>query len=252
MPRILFGQLVLVALVTWALRQRMAESQVCAQAQQKVANTSVAMRELLGWRHVRTLGFLIVMYGVWNLVAGTYGFFYRYILEAVGTTSGRATYGLQAVWFVSTALAVAGIYMRLVDRLSRRTLLLASTIAQVAAFLPFAFLPFVFFKVSLAWALLNVILFGLGAGIGQQSLFQLWSGELFPTLLRSTAQGVMFGIVRIVRIGLGGWSLLLPTVQHAGFRVLAHHLRAGHAGTRPRRDTARQFAKTGANARQPI
>ena len=115
--------------------------------------------------------------------------------------------------FASTALAVAGIYMPLVNRLSRRTLLLTSTILQVVAFL-----PFVFFKVSFAWALLNVILFGVGAGIGQQSLFQLWSGELFPTLLRSTAQGVMFGIVRI---GLGGWSLLLPTVQHAGFRVLA-------------------------------
>ena len=62
------------------------------------------------------------------------------------------------------------------------------------------------------------MLFGVGAGIGQQSLFQLWSGELFPTLLRSTAQGFMFGVVRVA---LGGWSLLLPTVQQAGFRTLA-------------------------------
>ncbi len=35
------------------------------------------------------------------------------------------------------------------------------------------------------------------------------------TRLRSTAQGVMF------HIGRGGWSLLLPTVQDAGFPVLA-------------------------------
>ena len=41
---------------------------------------------------------------------------------------------------------------------------------------------------------------------------------MFPTLLRSTAQGFMFGVVRIA---LGGWSLLLPTVQQAGFRTLA-------------------------------
>jgi inositol transporter-like SP family MFS transporter len=41
---------------------------------------------------------------------------------------------------------------------------------------------------------------------------------LFPTLLRSTAQGFMFGVVRIA---LGGWSLLLPTVRQAGFRTLA-------------------------------
>ena len=80
------------------------------------------------------------------------------------------------------------------------------------------FVPFIFFDVSFVTALINVVLFGVGAGIGQQSLFQLWSGELFPTLLRSTAQGFMFGVVRIA---LGGWSLLLPTVQQAGFRTLA-------------------------------
>lgn len=67
-------------------------------------------------------------------------------------------------------------------------------------------------------ALINVVLFGAGAGIGQQSLFQLWSGELFPTLLRSTAQGFMFGVVRIA---LGGWILLLPLVEKWGFHTLS-------------------------------
>jgi inositol transporter-like SP family MFS transporter len=145
--------------------------------------------------------------------AGTYGFFYPYILEAVGSTSARATYGLQAIWFASTALAVGGIYMPLVDRVSRRKMLLWSSVLQIVAFLPFIFL-----KVTFPIALFNVLLFGIGAGIGQQSLFQLWSGEMFPTLLRSTAQGLMFGVVRI---GLGGWVLLLPTVQKAGFSTLA-------------------------------
>jgi inositol transporter-like SP family MFS transporter len=103
--------------------------------------------------------------------------------------------------------------MPLIDRVSGRKMLVWSTLLQVAGFI-----PFVFFDVSFFTALINVILFGIGAGIGQQSLFQLWSGELFPTLLRSTAQGFMFGVVRIA---LGGWSLLLPTVQQAGFRTLS-------------------------------
>ena len=58
----------------------------------------------------------------------------------------------------------------------------------------------------------------MGAGIGQQSLLQLWSGELFPTLLRSSAQGLMFGIVRIA---LGGWILLLATIEKSGFSTPA-------------------------------
>ncbi len=102
----------------------------------------------------------------------------------MGSTSARATYALQAIWFASTALAVGGIYMPLVDRVSRRKMLLWSSVLQIVAFLPFIFL-----KVTFPIALFNVLLFGVGAGIGQQSLFQLWSGEMFPTLLRSTAQG---------------------------------------------------------------
>jgi len=63
-----------------------------------------------------------------------------------------------------------------------------------------------------------VLLTGIGGGFGQQSFFQLWSGELFPTLLRSTAQGLMFAVVRI---GLGFWSLFVPTLIKSGFSTLA-------------------------------
>ncbi len=111
------------------------------------------------------------------------------------------------IWFASTAIAVGTLYMPLIDRVGGRRLLVWATVLQVLGFV-----PFVLFHVTFLTALVNVLLFGVGvgAGIGQQSLFQLWSGELFPTLLRSTAQGSMFGVVRIA---LGGWSLLLPTVQ---------------------------------------
>lgn len=213
MPRILFAQLFVVALLTWALRQRMVESAVWTRAQEQAGGAASAFSELFSRRHVRALAFLILMYGVWNLVAGTYGFFFPYILDAVGSTTPRATYALQAIWFASTALSVALIYMPLVDQVSRRKLLLWSSILQVLAFV-----PFIFVHATFVVALVNVLLFGVGAGIGQQSLFQLWSGELFPTLLRSTAQGFMFGVVRVA---LGGWILLLPTVEKAGFGTLA-------------------------------
>jgi MFS transporter, SP family, inositol transporter len=212
--RIIFAHLLVVALVTWGLRQGMTESSLWQEAQKEEAgHGGRAIKRLLSRRHAGALAFLIVMYGVWNLVAGTYGIFFPYILDAVGNTSDRANLALQAIWFVSTALAVAFVYMPLIDRVSRRTLLIWSTVLQLAAFV-----PFIFFEATFLTSLINVVLFGAGAGIGQQSLFQLWSGELFPTLLRSTAQGFMVGVVRIA---LGGWLLLLPWVEDFGFKTLS-------------------------------
>src|SRR4051812_30142827 len=81
MPRLLFGQLFVVALITWALRQGMVESELWARAQERAQGAAGAWSEL--FKHTRALAFLIAMYGIWNLVAGTYGFFFPYILQAV-------------------------------------------------------------------------------------------------------------------------------------------------------------------------
>ncbi|MET0168024.1 MAG: MFS transporter, partial [Vicinamibacterales bacterium] len=53
---------------------------------------------------------------------------------------------------------------------------------------------------------------------GAQSFFQLWSAELFPTLLRSTAQGFTFAVVRI---SLGVFSFFVPALTATGFTTLA-------------------------------
>ena len=151
--RIIFAHLFVVALITWGLRQGMTESALWKQAQDggEQASTGRAARELLRPPWTKALAFLIVMYGVWNLVAGTYGLFFPYILDAVGSTTDRANLALQAIWFLSTALAVALVYMPLIDRVSRRKLLLWSSVLQLAAFV-----PFIFFDVSFLTALINV------------------------------------------------------------------------------------------------
>jgi inositol transporter-like SP family MFS transporter len=58
----------------------------------------------------------------------------------------------------------------------------------------------------------------ISAGFGAQSFFQLWSAELFPTLLRSTAQGITFAVVRIC---LGIFSFFVPILTSTGFHTLA-------------------------------
>jgi inositol transporter-like SP family MFS transporter len=82
----------------------------------------------------------------------------------------------------------------------------------------FALLLFALFPLSLPVALGYVMLLGVGGGFAQQPFFQLWSGEMFPTLMRSTAQGLMFAVVRI---GLGIWSFFVPAISKTGFHTLA-------------------------------
>src|SRR5215469_4088088 len=73
------------------------------------------------------------------------------------------------------------------------------------------------FPLTLTTIWLFVVLTAIGQGFGAQAFFQLWSAELFPTLLRSTAQGIMFAVVRI---GLGVWSFFVPVLASSNFTRL--------------------------------
>ena len=157
--------------------------------------------------------FLIGMYGVWNLWAGTNGFFLPFILRTVGSESQAMSVTIQCLAFVAGIVAIYFIFMRLVDRVDQKMLFGTGALLQVIGMFLLAL-----FHLTLPVALGYVLLTGIGGGFGQQSFFQLWSGELFPTLLRSTAQGLMFAVVRI---GLGFWSLFVPTLTKSGFSTLA-------------------------------
>jgi inositol transporter-like SP family MFS transporter len=157
--------------------------------------------------------FLVGMYGFWNLMAGTNGFYLPYILRTVGAEGQAMAVGLQCAYFLLTALSVGLIFMRLADRTNQRGLFLAGAAMQLMGMLLFALFP-----LSTTTAIGYVLLLGIGMGFSQQPFFQLWSSELFPTLLRSTAQGVMFAVVRI---GLGIWSFFVPAITAAGFHTLA-------------------------------
>src|SRR3546814_16354299 len=74
--------------------------------------------------------------------------------------------------------------MKLSDRVNQRLLFGLSAITQVIGMSLLAIFP-----LTLPIALIHVFLMAVGGGFGAQSFFQLWSSEMFPTLLRSTAQG---------------------------------------------------------------
>jgi inositol transporter-like SP family MFS transporter len=111
--KIVFAHLFVVALVLWALRRRMSESRMWADARSgeaargarfhrdgaadephdtaappKTGLTLSAFRELVvERRYLGPLAFLTGMYGLWNLMAGTNGFYLPFILRTVGSQS---------------------------------------------------------------------------------------------------------------------------------------------------------------------
>jgi inositol transporter-like SP family MFS transporter len=215
--RIVFAHLAALALALTFLRSRLRESEKW-EAARRVASTSPGARQaswrvLLKPRHLKSMLFLIAMYGLWNLWAGTNGFFFPYILRTVGSQSQGTSVLLQAVGFGISMLSIYLVFMHLSDRVNQRLLFGISALMQIAGMSLLALFP-----LTLPVAMLHVFLMQFGGGFGAQSFFQLWSADLFPTLARSTAQGVTFAVVRI---GLGLWSFFVPVLTSTGFTTLA-------------------------------
>ncbi|WP_051344237.1 MFS transporter [Alicyclobacillus herbarius] len=222
--RLVFVHLFIIALVTWMMRRGMAESIRWQQAsgtrsaaERKTSDYGGLSRDgyraLFTERHIGALVFLISMYGLWNLNAGTQGFFSPYILQTVGGESHAMSLIMGCLGFALGVLGNLFIFMPFIDRVNHRVFFGVSALLQVCGMALFGMFPLTIFVV-----LCNVVLGSLAGGFGQQAFFQLWSSELFPTMIRSTAQGVAFAVIRI---GLGFWSFFVPILTATGFRSLA-------------------------------
>jgi inositol transporter-like SP family MFS transporter len=64
---------------------------------------------------------------------------------------------------------------------------------------------------------LQGILYTIGGAIAGEPMFKVWAQELFPTMLRGTAQGIAIAFTRLVAAAVALWT---PTVLSAGPRIL--------------------------------
>jgi MFS transporter, SP family, inositol transporter len=216
--RIVFAHLALLAVGLTFLRSRMKESQRWLEAQAKTPDGDAPLqrgnwRDLFTRQHIRSMAFLAGMYLFWNLWAGTNGFFFPYILRTVGNQSQAMSVAIQALSFLLGMASIYFVFMKFADRVNQRLLFGLSALVQIVGMLLLAIFP-----LTLPVALAHVFLMAFGQGFGAQCFFQLWSSEMFPTLLRSTAQGVMFAVVRIA---LGVFSFFVPFLTATGFTTLA-------------------------------
>ncbi len=233
--RIVVGHLFVVAIVTWALRRGMVESArwAAASGEQDVERSSdpdaqpdeapvpgdplsrSRVRSLFSGPNLAALVWTATIYIFWGLAAGTYGIFLPFILRTLGAQSQAASVAMSCLGFVLTAAAVLFVFMPLSDRshAMRRLLWGVGAVMQVSAFAILLVFPF-----TVPVAILNISLFGLGGALAGEPFYKTWSQELFPTLLRGTAQGITFGTARLV---LGIWSFFVPVLAGVDIRPVA-------------------------------
>lgn len=210
--RIVFAHLLVLALALTLLRSKMRESRRWEESQ-KAEVARPPLSTLFKAPYLTSILGLVGIYGFWNLWAGTNGFFFPYILRTVGAATQAQSVAVQALSFAIGMASIYFVFMNLSDKVNQRRLFIASAIIQVLGMALLAVFP-----LTIPIALLYVFLLQFGGGFGAQSFFQLWSAEMFPTALRSTAQGFCFAVVRIA---LGFFSFFVPALTATGFTTLA-------------------------------
>jgi MFS transporter, SP family, inositol transporter len=216
--RIIFLHLFLVAVITWAMRRGLTESARWTEASRAAREAPLArnrVRALFAGANLRALAWTATFYLFWNLAAGTVGIFNPYIIRTLGAASQAASVGLTSASFIIAMLVTLTIFMRFSDRsyAVRRLLWAVGAILQIGAYGLYLVLPF-----SIPTIIANIVLFSSGAALAGEAFYKVFSQELFPTMLRGTAQGFTFGLARVV---LGIWSFFVPVLARAGIGGVA-------------------------------
>ncbi|WP_163510783.1 MFS transporter [Fodinicola acaciae] len=200
--RIVFLQLFVAALVTWALRRGIAESARWQAAKAQAGR----FLEIFRGANLRALVWTATIYTFWGLAAGTAGIFTPYVIETLHAGSQAAGVALSCAGFVTGILATVFIFMRVNDISfqARRWMWGIGALLQVLAYGLYLVLPF-----TIPTVIANIVLFGIGASLAGEPTYKVFSQELFPTRVRTTAQGFTFGLARTL---LGIWSFFVPAL----------------------------------------
>ena len=213
--RIVFFHLFLVAAVTWGLRQGLAESARWKEASQSVVAVRNKIGALFSGANLRALVWTATIYTFWNLAAGTAGAFNSYLITKHNAGTQALSVGLPSAAFVTMMLVTVTVFMRYSDRnhATRKRLWLIGSIVQIFAYGLLMVVPF-----SVPAIVANIVLFAGGAALAGEAFYKVFSQELFPTMLRGTAQGFTFGLARIF---VGIWSFFVPQISNHGIGLLA-------------------------------
>ncbi|MGO1768986.1 MAG: MFS transporter [Microbacterium sp.] len=212
--RIIFGQLAVVAIVTWAIRRfhpwlRSLEGDVSrARAENAIsavaAPASIRLRDVL-----RQKAFLVptvltmVFYIFWGLVANTFGQFQTYFLVNAGGASQSFATGFGAL-LTLLGLLVMVVFVRLVDTRWRNLVFIIGGLLQAVSMMIAGAGNGVLLIYVLAIAVFNV-----GSNLSGEANYKVWTQESLPINVRASVQGFTYAIGRFV---FGLFALVTPTL----------------------------------------
>lgn len=242
--RILFAHVLVVAIVVWVLRRALPESRQWNEAVAVASGSSrtdalgvdrrvgvVSTRQHKG--KIKDLApFLApliataLFYTFNNLSANTLGQFSTYLFTNVAGVSVTAA---TVVGLVGLPIGLGSnfLFMRIVGGRFRTPAFVIGTASLVAGFcvpLVGGFSYGTLFAASL--------LAGFGGGLAGEAIYKVWSQELFPTLVRSSAQGSTIFVTRALT---AAFAFVTPVIAQADPRMLmgilvALNLAAGIVG----------------------
>jgi len=213
--RLVFASLFLVAIVTWALRRGIAESARWRSASELPGNAAQRVRTLFRGNHLKALLYTGAFYTFWNIAAGTAGIFTPYMVKTIGAGSNAAGVALSCLGFAAGIVGTLALFMPFYDRSHgvRKGLFALGAIMQICSYGLYLVVAF-----TVPSVIASVLLFYIGSAVAGEATYKVTSQELFPTMLRGTAQGFTFGVARVL---LGLFSLVVPLLSAIGIVPVA-------------------------------
>jgi MFS transporter, SP family, inositol transporter len=216
--QIMLAHLGVIALAVLLCRLTIPESEAWLEARaerragvQTVRADNASIRQLFGRRYLAPFLGLIFFYALVNLAANTAGQFGTYLLVNV---AGVDVSTASLLGLVTLPIGLLGYlwFMRIADKPSRFTYFTVGAVLMVAGQLVIALLGF-----SVATMVVGGMLTAVGGAFAFETIMKVWTQESFPTLLRTTAQGV---IIAVARFSAAGLATVTPLLLQAGVGVL--------------------------------
>lgn len=216
--QIMFAHILVVALVTLVLRMTLPESSVWLKARQERAAgihteraEHVSIADLLKKPYLVPFVGLLIFYPLVNLAANTGGQFGTYLwVNLAGSTASFA--GQMGLLNFGIGMVLSIFFLRIVDTKWRMPAFYVGAVAYVLSVLIPA-LAGVSVATLITWQVLGAI----GGAFAFEAILKVWTQESFPTLLRSTAQGTIISVARILAAVL---ALVTPALANSGPTVL--------------------------------